>query len=261
METSTYEQQAIEFLESTNTKLDIKYKEFGPMPWDNDGQQRNIYLVTLSNANGEYRFDFGSSVIESCGMEPKLSTLKESDKISLYAGVKHISKHNINSGISFTLTKEQLLNTDYFLLESYFDELEETINLNTDAKNKKVYESYEKGNISRNERDGKIIGSVDRGIVEQTIQNVIKRKIKELTEEMVYSKELKGDTENMPSAYDVLTCITKYDPCSFEDFCSDFGYDNDSRKAEETYNSVMEDWEQISTLFDDEQLELLREIQ
>lgn len=35
----------------------------------------------------------------------------------------------------------------------------------------------------------------------------------------------------MPTMYDVLTCLTKYDPDTFEDFCSEFGYDTDSRRA------------------------------
>lgn len=64
-----------------------------------------------------------------------------------------------------------------------------------------------------------------------------------------------------PTAYDLLTCITKYDPETFEDFCSKFGYDTDSRKAEKIYNAVREEWFQVLTFFTSEEIEELHEIQ
>lgn len=63
-----------------------------------------------------------------------------------------------------------------------------------------------------------------------------------------------------PSEYDVLACLTKYDPNSFEDFCSDFGYDSDSRRAEKTYKAVCKEWENITKLFTSEEIEQLQEI-
>lgn len=64
-----------------------------------------------------------------------------------------------------------------------------------------------------------------------------------------------------PTAYDILTCLTKYDPGSFENFCSEFGYDIDSRKAEKTYNAVVNEWHHIAMLYNDQELEQLQEIQ
>jgi hypothetical protein len=64
-----------------------------------------------------------------------------------------------------------------------------------------------------------------------------------------------------PTAYDVLACLTKYDPGDFENFCSDYGYDTDSRKAEKIYKSVLDEWHNVAMLWNDEELELLREIQ
>jgi hypothetical protein len=63
-----------------------------------------------------------------------------------------------------------------------------------------------------------------------------------------------------PSEYDILACITKYDPGTFNDFCSDFGYDNDSKKAEKTYFAIQEEWENVRRIFTEEQLEELQEI-
>lgn len=63
-----------------------------------------------------------------------------------------------------------------------------------------------------------------------------------------------------PSAYDLLTCLTKYDPGTFEDFCSEFGYDSDSRKAEKTYKAVVRDWHKVNKFFTPEEIEELQEI-
>ena len=63
-----------------------------------------------------------------------------------------------------------------------------------------------------------------------------------------------------PTAYDVLSCLTKSDPGTFEDFCSEFGYDEDSRKAEKIYNAVVDEWKNVCALFTDEEIEQLQEI-
>lgn len=63
-----------------------------------------------------------------------------------------------------------------------------------------------------------------------------------------------------PTAYDILACITKSDPGTFKDFCSDFGYDSDSRKAFQTYQDVCAEWQDVRAFFTDKQLEELQEI-
>ena len=64
-----------------------------------------------------------------------------------------------------------------------------------------------------------------------------------------------------PTAYDVLACLTKYDPGTFANFCSEFGYDTDSKKAEKVYFAVQEEWAGVRKLFTPEQMEQLQEIQ
>jgi hypothetical protein len=64
-----------------------------------------------------------------------------------------------------------------------------------------------------------------------------------------------------PTSYDVLACLQKYDVGNFEDFCAEFGYNTDSRKAEKTYNAVCEEFKNIQTLFTDSEIEELQEIQ
>ena len=64
-----------------------------------------------------------------------------------------------------------------------------------------------------------------------------------------------------PTAYDVLTCLTKYHVGTFDNFCSDFCYNTDSRIAYKTYKAVLKEWKNIEKMFTADQLELLREIQ
>lgn len=64
-----------------------------------------------------------------------------------------------------------------------------------------------------------------------------------------------------PSSYCVLACLTKYDPDTFENFCSEFGYDTDSKKAEKIYLSVKDEYMNVCMLFNTDELELMQEIQ
>lgn len=73
--------------------------------------------------------------------------------------------------------------------------------------------------------------------------------------------ESDGGGGNPPSPYDVLTCLEKYPVYDFADFCANYGYNNDSRKAYKIYKAVKREWENVNKLFTESELELLREIQ
>ena len=64
----------------------------------------------------------------------------------------------------------------------------------------------------------------------------------------------------VPSVYDVLACLTKCDPGTFEDFCSDYGYDEDSRTAERIYFAVQKEYAQLARLFTPDEMDELTEI-
>jgi hypothetical protein len=64
----------------------------------------------------------------------------------------------------------------------------------------------------------------------------------------------------IPTPYDVLSGVTKYDPGTFENFCSEFGYDTDSRKAEKVYQAVKNEYQNIAMLFNDSEMAELAEI-
>ena len=63
-----------------------------------------------------------------------------------------------------------------------------------------------------------------------------------------------------PNAYDVLTCLQKYDVGTLENFCSEFGYDEDSRKAEKIYKAVLNEYNNMKMLYSDQELEALQEV-
>lgn len=69
---------------------------------------------------------------------------------------------------------------------------------------------------------------------------------------------LAGNQE--PTIYDILTCLTKYDPETFENFCMEYGYNTDSIKALNTYKAVKREFNGVNRLFNDI-LEQLQEIQ
>ncbi len=63
-----------------------------------------------------------------------------------------------------------------------------------------------------------------------------------------------------PTSYDVLACLQKSPVYDFADFCSEFGYEEDSRKAYKIYKAVKREWENVNILFTDEEIEQLQEI-
>lgn len=64
-----------------------------------------------------------------------------------------------------------------------------------------------------------------------------------------------------PNEYDVLSCLTKYDPETFEDFCANFGYDTDSINARKVYKAVQKEYDALSKMFTEKELEEMQEIQ
>lgn len=81
------------------------------------------------------------------------------------------------------------------------------------------------------------------------------------SEKLTAKKELKEKkAEATPNSYNVLACMTKYDPGTFEEFCSEYGYNEDSRTAEKIYFAVQKEYTQLARLFTAEQIEDLREI-
>lgn len=100
--------------------------------------------------------------------------------------------------------------------------------------------------------------------LEQYVEKNLKRRLNDMSyaEKIKANKKLKQEkTEAVPNAYDVLACLQKYDVGTFEDFCSEFGYDEDSRTAERIYFAVQKEYKELASIFTEEQMEELCEIQ
>lgn len=65
------------------------------------------------------------------------------------------------------------------------------------------------------------------------------------------SQAINAARRTPPTAYDVLACITKYDPGTFDEFCLEFGYNNDSLTAMKIYHAVQDEYKNINALFHD----------
>ena len=75
-------------------------------------------------------------------------------------------------------------------------------------------------------------------------------------------RQAKKDKERaILHAYSVLSCLTKYNPGMFSDFCLDYDYDEDSRKAFKVYTAVCEEWKKVSSFFSASEIEEMKEIQ
>lgn len=73
----------------------------------------------------------------------------------------------------------------------------------------------------------------------------------------------KSEARKLPTAYDVLACLTTYDVGTIDDFISEFGYEmktsGDFAKIQITYNAVVDEWRKVNSFFND-CLDELREI-
>lgn len=72
---------------------------------------------------------------------------------------------------------------------------------------------------------------------------------------------IKNKNFSEPTEYDVLACLVKYDPETFEDFCFSYGYNEDSIKAYKVYESVVNEWNNVAMLWSELEIEELQEIQ
>lgn len=63
-----------------------------------------------------------------------------------------------------------------------------------------------------------------------------------------------------PNEYDILACLTKYNPDTLENFCSEFGYNPDSKKDNKIYEAVRDEYLIVIGLFNDAEMRELQEI-
>lgn len=186
--TTNYNKQATDFLEATNTTLEVVEAIPQKSPnWgiDNKDIHKHInYTVTLKNAKHSYTFDFWGSIHD----------YEIINAIKSMAG-KYEGNFSSDDYRNIDILKKEGLAYRKFIM-------------NTNANNNRI-EAVAKYN---------------------------------------------------PNAYDILASLSTCYSDSFEDFCFNFGYDEDSRKAYQTYKAVQEQELNLYKLFTHEELEQLAEI-
>lgn len=214
------------------------------MPFDEDGRKRNIFQITIENANHKFVFDFGTSLKDSIENPNSLEVGKE---IEFYSGLKFEGLNPQYLSYSAKVKVSDLKEA------KTFNDCKKLIDR---KKAEQIYLDFKKANTDKYRPH---LGILNFNEWFDMLVSALIRKTSELEKKnwgvAIQSKEIKH-----PSNYDVLACLTKYDPGTFENFCSEFGYDTDSRKAFKTYKAVRREWKNIERLFTPEQIEQLAEI-
>ena len=229
--------------------MEITSTRFGSMDWDKDGSKRYIQTIKLSRDKEDYTFDFGNSIAKSCKKVKLIDTMKDDDIIEVYAGM-YSTKNSISGGKNFCIKLSDTIDTNADLLQSMAEEVRDDFNRSVDEHNTKMKKS--------NKYNADLVNKMRIDEASRCVSNAIARKLKELETTEEYSKEEGREPIPTPTFYDILTCLTKYDPGSFENFCGDFGYDEDSRSAERTYKAVVKEYKAMARLFSEEELEVLQ---
>ena len=71
----------------------------------------------------------------------------------------------------------------------------------------------------------------------------------------------RGKRRTHVTAYDVLACLTKSEPGTFEEFCSEYGYSSDSMRAHETWKAVRTEWRKVQGFFFSDEIAAIQEVQ
>lgn len=95
MKTSEYEQQAIDFLNKTNTKLLVRFLEHGKYFID-DKDERDIFEVKMTRGTREYIFKYGASIAD---YERMLKSIFGESSNTYYAENVINSKYNDGTAI------------------------------------------------------------------------------------------------------------------------------------------------------------------
>lgn len=237
-----YNKQATDFLTETGTTLSYEFEKFD-YHFDGDKQKRNIFKVTLANTRHKFVFRFGTSLNDS--LKNSKDVIYEAD-FDFYYGLRYEG-----------LKREFLSYSDKISLIKAKAAYDNSISSLLDKQRiKATYEAFVKGNANRY-RTLNIISFKDWT---DKINLALIRKLNELSAKN-WGEGIPADMPIAPTPYDVLASLERYEVTTFEDFCSNYGYDTDSRSAYKTYKAVMREWKNVEKLFRQDELNQLREIQ
>lgn len=117
---------------------------------------------------------------------------------------------------------------------------------------------YEKIDAVRNYQKLTMLQTGEDYRREKTLkENQLFAKVRQMKKE---DKETYIKNSLTPTAYDILACLSPMYESTFDDWCSSYGYDVDSRKAYTIYMQCVEQDLNLRKLFDREELEKLLDI-
>lgn len=251
-EVSSYELQANEALAKMNVKFTATFLKFGKH-FEDDTQPRNIFSCEFSRDGKSFKVDFGSSIQDSCN-KVTVPQKEVNENIEVFAGLK--TKNGGFASVKFNLLKKYDFNISDEKMIELETQMKDDFYASMKGKNQAWKKKFDNGTISKNEMMKNMVGKIEDGAFSQCILNAIRRELEKPIE-----KYIENSDKKTPTAYDVITCIQKYDIGTFEDFCSEFGYGEDSRKAENIYKAVCKEWRQVEAFFTPDEIEILQEIQ
>lgn len=251
-EPSEYEKEAEEFLTRNGMVLTWEFDRFDKY-FDSDTQKRNIFKWTISRDNKCITGTFGSSIFESCKIGPALYS---EGPCEIYWGIK-VGEGKEAMYLSHTI------NTSYDVLRKVNSgEIKAASLIDT----KKLVEDHTAFLAKREARAKQLrmrenmssdfirVDMIKTLIIERIIRAIW---IAKNENKARYEQD---DKIKFPSAYDLLASIVKYPPGTFENFCSDYGYDTDSRKAYKIYNTVLDQWKDVESFMSGQEISELESI-
>ena len=246
-----YQKQATDFLEKTNTTLKAKFLKFD-YHFANDENKRNIFKITIKNSIGSFSFNFGSSINDSC-KKIKRAKIYSGEAVTIFYGFKHVG-----SGATFA----HYIETNYPTLLEISNGLKTVDSIINLDEIQKDYDKYSTGMAAykaKNKHSFVNVTPFESAVAR--IRAKILAAIEQARTDTDTLTDTQADNINYPTAYDVLACLQKYDVGTFENFCSEFGYDEDSRTAEKIYKAVCKEYLNVCKLWSDSEIEELAEIQ
>lgn len=247
IDNSQYTEAADYVAQELGVKLIFHGTRFESMKWDKDGQKRYIIDCELKRDKKSYKFEFGTSTANSCVEESEWDALGDDNKIDIFAG-RGTADYKITGSVKFSISKVDIASID--------DEfIKEKANI--------MIQNYKKS-VAEFKASRQPIGYRNMSLSESeailAVNKAIVKEVDKLKRNKVTSKTKALPQATMPTMYDILACMTWYDPETFEDFCANYGYDEDSRSAEKTYRGVKKEYNALKNMFNEEEMEAISRI-
>jgi hypothetical protein len=227
--------------------LTVLSSKIGSMNWDAQNQTRRIFNLELARGEKKYIFEFGQSIANSF-KKSEVSRFDLDEELIFPIGLKGGAKQ-LDLIVETTTEKLRSFDSNNKLILEVIEE--NYLRAEIDKVNEKIkLEDKKKPTYARR----KLFDY--RSVISQ-LPMCLNTKISKLKSE--FTDEV-NPVIIEPSMYDVLTCLTKYEVGSFEDFCDEFGYTNE-RQHGKIYDAVWAEYEAMEEMFSEDELEVLQCIQ